>query len=174
RFPFGCDVEIDQRELNLGQAACAAQQRAVDAQLRPMQGTVVVRHPLETAAVCLELFELIRCGIVAVRAPSHQQFAVLTREGDFFFVARPATASDGRVSRNALLGGRRGGEAAIEVALFCRELAQRTHGYGVSQDRSIHLTLQTHTGISLATQKFSQRIWLSCRRSPGPFTSMSR
>src|ERR1700722_7535435 len=136
---------------------------------------MVLRHALQVAAVGLELLELVSRGIVAVRAATHVELLVVALERDLSFVARGAACGDGRMSLHAFLGGRRRRKAAIQIAHLCGELAQRAHRDRVGHEgTACHLTLQTATGMSCARQKLSQRIWLSCNRSPGPFTSMSR
>src|SRR5690348_16902841 len=140
-----------------------------------MQGAMVLGHALEAAAIGLELLELIARRVVAIGAATHVQLAVLALERDLFLVTGPPAPGDCRMPLHPFLRGRRWREAPIQIALFRGELAQRSYGNGVGHEAAARqLTLQTQTGISRATQKLSQRIWLSCSRSPGPLTSISR
>lgn len=56
---FAADVEVHQGQLYLGQVLLLAQQPAVDAQLRPMEGTVVFRHAVEVAPVGFEFLQTV-------------------------------------------------------------------------------------------------------------------
>src|SRR3569833_4226837 len=133
---------------------------------------MVLGHALETAAVGLEFLELIAGRVVAVGAPAHMQLAVLALERDLFLIAGSPASGNRRMTLHSLLRRGRGCEAPVEIALLSGKLAQRPYGNDVRHARQ--LTLQTQTGISRATQKLSQRIWLSCSRSPGPLTSIRR
>jgi hypothetical protein len=127
RFLLARDVEIDERHANLRETELAAQQPAVDAGLRPVQFPVIGRHRVEPAAMRLDLFELVRRGIVPVGAAAHAKRAVVAGERDFGQVAGSAPRRHGRMARHAFLRGGRWREAQVEVAALRREFAQRAH-----------------------------------------------
>src|SRR5690606_8161533 len=117
--------------------------------------------------------EPVRSRIVAIGTSPHEQAAMLAAERQFRLVAGAATCHDGCVAGNAFLRAWRRCEAQVEVARLRGELAERANGDPVAH-ASTHCTWQTTTGMSWAAQKSSQRRWLSCKRSPGPFTSIIR
>src|SRR5262249_13184004 len=135
-------------------------------------GAMVLGHALEAAAIGLEFLELIARRVVAIGAAAHVQLAVLALERDFSLVAGPPAPGNRRMTLHPFLRGGRRCEAPVQIASFRGELAQGAYGDGVGH--ACQRTLQTQTGISRATQKLSQRIWLSCSRSPGPLTSIRR
>jgi hypothetical protein len=184
RFALGHDVEIDERDVDFGEAARRAHQMRIDLRLRPVQRAMVGRHRVEAAAVGLDLLEAVRDRVVAVRTPAHGQRAPRAGERDFGFVACAARRRDGAVAGDAFERGRRGREAQVEIAAPRGELAHRPHRDDVAHADSpaasacstpapAHSTSTTRTGMPCATQYASQRVWLSCSRSPGPFTSIS-
>ncbi len=70
-----------------------------------------------------------------------------------------------------------GGEPEIQVAGLGGEFAEGANGDAIAHAEvaaTCHCTWQTLTGMSWAAKKSSQRRWLSCRRSPGPLTSIIR
>src|SRR5581483_10473750 len=140
-----------------------------------MQRAVILRHPLEAAAVGFEFLELVGGWIVAVGAPADVQLFVVPLERDFLLIVAAATCGYGGMAFNTLLSGGGGRETAVQVTFLGREFAQRADGYRVGHDGvPCQVTLHTQTGIWCAWQKLSQRSWLSWSRSPGPLTSMSR
>jgi len=185
RLAARTDVVVHEREFERVEAELFAQKRPVHAQLRPVQRTLVFAHCFEVAAIGLELFEPAACGVVAVGAAAHRQRFECAGQRDFGLVARRAPRGDGGVAGAAIARVGRRREAHVEVAAFGGELAQRAHGDGVahgarnacaadaSPGDSGQRTCKTETGIRCCTQYASQRRWLSCRRSPGPFTSIS-
>ncbi len=69
----GGDVQVDQRQRQRRQATLGTQQRAIDADLRPVQGALVVGHALQPATMGLDLLQPARRGVEAVGATSHRQ-----------------------------------------------------------------------------------------------------
>ena len=173
------DVEIDQRQFQFVQPPLGAQQPAVDFRLGPVQGAVVGGHQIEITAEGFHLLQAVALGVVAIGAAAHFQVFELATQSDLVFVAlAPATGHHG-VAGDAFLGGGRRREPQVQVAGLGRELAQGAHRHGVGVGRPdgvghCHVTWQTATGRSRAMKKSSQRRWLSCSRSPGPFTSTIR
>ncbi len=123
----------------------------------------------------LELLKPVCGGVVAVRPAAHTQLVIVAFERDLGFIAWTAAARYRRMTFHSFPAGRRRSEAKIEVAHLGREFAQRADGDGVLHVRPASgTTLHTATSIPRDAQKPSQRIWLACSRSPGPFTSMRR
>ncbi|MNQ42036.1 hypothetical protein D3C85_557300 [compost metagenome] len=126
-FVLAEDVEIDHRQIDLGQAALLAQQPAVDLGLGPVQQPVVLRNARDVAAVGLDLFQAVVVRGIAVGPAAHLQAQVFAGERQLRLVARAAPGDHDGVAAHALLGGRRGGEAQIQVADLGGEFAQRAH-----------------------------------------------
>jgi hypothetical protein len=82
------DVVVDQRQRHLLQAQLAADQRAVDPGLRPVQLAVVVRHMGQVATVGLDLFQAPGHGVPAVGAAAHAQRPPVPRQRHLGLVAR--------------------------------------------------------------------------------------
>ena len=184
RLALGHDVEIDERDVDFLEAARVAHQVRVDLRLRPVQRTVIGRHCVEAAAIGLDFLETVCHRVVAVRAAAHGERAPGARQRDFGFVARAAVRRDRTVAGDAFERGRCGREAQVEIAASRGELAHRPHRDDIAHADSpaasacatpspAHSTSITRTGMPCAMQYASQRVWLSCRRSPGPFTSIS-
>jgi hypothetical protein len=171
RLCLAGDVEVDERQLQLLQPPRTAEQRAVDLQLRPMNGAVALGDVPQVAAMGFEFFQPVRLCVVAIGATAYLQLAVLALERNLGLIFRPATARDGRVTFDTLPRARDGCEAQIEVARFGRQIAQRSHGNTVRHKdtaaagsdaaeclaSSVQATLHTAASIPLATQKLSQR-----------------
>jgi hypothetical protein len=189
RFLLSAYVEVHQRHRQFAEPARAAQQMTIDERLRPMQRAVVGGHPFERAAMGLDLFQAVRRRVVAVGAAAHGQAAMRARQRDLAFIAARAPPGDRHVARHAFERRGRGRKAQIEIAAPRGEFAHRPHGDHVSHAAasvpavapvsfcapasSAQRTSSTRTGMPCCAQYASQRIWLSCKRSPGPFTSIS-
>ena len=125
-------VEVHQRQLDLGQTALRAQQRAVDLHLRPVQCAAVGGHRVQIAAKGLDLLDAPALRVVAVGAAAHGQAVELAADADFGFVAVTPLSpprGDDRVAGKALKRGGRRREAQVEIAGLGRELAQRADGH---------------------------------------------
>ena len=104
RFLLAGDIEIDQGQFDALQPALGAQQRAVDAQLRPVQGAVRGGLAVEPALVGLDLFESLALGIKAIGAAAHQQFFERAAEAHFALVVGAAPGGYAGMAFNALQG----------------------------------------------------------------------
>eukprot|EP01022_Parablepharisma_sp_SALTPOND_P029704 TRINITY_DN743_c2_g1_i1.p1 TRINITY_DN743_c2_g1~~TRINITY_DN743_c2_g1_i1.p1 ORF type:complete len:1374 (+),score=494.59 TRINITY_DN743_c2_g1_i1:672-4793(+) len=176
---LAADIEIHQRQLDILQPLLLAQQMPIDAQLRPVQVAMIVGDAGQLAAIGLHLFQQGPRGVVAIGATAYLQGAMLTRQRHFALVGLAAPAGHDSVTGHTLLRGRRGREAQVEVALLGGELAQGPHRDGIAcaiahAASAVHCRQHTETGIAWRAQQASQRCWLSCRRSPGPLTSIMR
>jgi hypothetical protein len=129
----GVDLVIDQRQCHLLQAQLAADQRAVDPGLRPVQLAVVVRHLGQVATVGLDLFQAPGHGIPAVGPAAHAQRPPVARQRHLGLVTRAPAGGDHAVAFHPLGTGGRWGEAQVQVAAFGGELAQGAHRHGVAR-----------------------------------------
>ena len=145
RLLLRADVEVDQRDGQRRQVELLAQQVAVDLGLGPVQLAVVVWHPVDVAAVGLDLFEQQQLRVIAVGTTPNAELAVFAAQRQLGAVRRPAPSGDGLMACDALLRSRRWREAQVEVALFGSELAQRSHRdavAGVAHRRTGHAAIK--------------------------------
>ncbi|MNH01920.1 hypothetical protein D3C79_611450 [compost metagenome] len=166
------DIQVDQRQAQRRQLALLAQQPAVNPGLGPVQLAVVVGLARQVATVGLDFFETVEPRVVTVGAAAHLQCRILAFETDFGLIALAAPGHHPTVPADALLGRGRRGETQVEIADLGAEFAQRPHRHTVAH--GAHCTWQTSTGRPCPAQNSIQRSWLSCRRSPGPLTSIMR
>jgi hypothetical protein len=104
-----------------------------------VQVAVVVGDAGELAAEGLHLLDQVLVRVVAVGAAAHVQQAVVAFERDFGAVMLAPPRRHHGVAGDAFEGGGGGREAQVEVALFCRELAQGPYSNGVAgQAASCH------------------------------------
>ncbi|MCY1520962.1 hypothetical protein D9M68_557570 [compost metagenome] len=139
-FLLGDDVEVHHRQVDPLQAELRAEQPAVDLDLRPVQRAVVVGDARDVAAVGLDLFQQVALGVVAVGAAADHQARILAGQRQFGEVAGAAPGDHRGMPGHALGGGRRRGEAQVEVALLGGEFAQRAHRDGVAHAGSAQRT----------------------------------
>ncbi|MNS93615.1 hypothetical protein D3C72_1278000 [compost metagenome] len=194
RLLLRADVEIHQRHPYLRQATRLAQQVRIHLGLRPVQRAVVGGHPFQLATVGLDFLQLLRIRVKPVGPASHQQIVPLAAKADFCLVPLAAPCAHHAMAFHAFESRGRRGEAQVQIARTGRELAQRAHGNGVAHavpppkaptaelpmgappegiSPPRQHTWHTRTAMPCAAQYSSQRIWLSCSLSPGPFTSTS-
>ncbi len=171
------DVEIDQRQGQPRQLAGLAEQMAIDLGLGPMQVTMVAGLAVQAAPVGLDLFQAIGSGVEAIGATAHLQVLEVALQADLALIAGTAPRRHPLVAFDTFQGGGRRGEPEIQVAGLGGEFAEGANGDAIAHAEvaaTCHCTWQTLTGMSWAAKKSSQRRWLSCRRSPGPLTSIIR
>ena len=185
-------LHVDQRHLQALQPPSLAQQVAVHARLRPVQGALVGAHPVELAPVGLDLFELLAGSVKPVGPPTHCELLEQATQRHLGLIAFAPAALHQAVAFHALQRAGRGSEAQVQVARAGREGAQGTHRHcqrgcgwkgcghvpvapmrGSMPGASSQRTWHTLAGRPWAWQYCSQRIWLSCSLSPGPLTSTS-
>ena len=129
------DIEIDQRQRQLGQAAGPAEQRAIGLQLRPVQVATVLGDLVGVAAQGLDLLQAAAAGVVTVGPPAYPQRAALALQHQLGLVVGAAARCHGELALDALQRGGRGREAPVQVTPLGGELAQRTHRHGVGPAR---------------------------------------
>ena len=173
RFLLADDIEVHHRQIHFLQIQLRTQQPAVDLDLRPVQQPVILRNAADIAAVRLDLFQQVLVGIVTVRPATDLQVLKAAAQCQFAQVGCATPRCHRAMPGHALLGSGRRGEAQIQIPFLGSELAQTAHGDAVAHV-SVHCTWHTCTGMSWRAQKAIQRRWLSCSRSPGPFTSIIR
>ncbi|MNN26961.1 hypothetical protein D3C81_1404820 [compost metagenome] len=124
-------IEIDDRQLDLVQPLALAEQPAIHLHLRPVQQAVVFRDAGDVAAVGLDLLEEVLPRVIAIGAAADHQARPGADQGQLGLVVRAAARHHRLVPGNAFLGGRRGGEAQVEITFLGGELAQGAHGYRI-------------------------------------------
>ncbi len=141
RFLLRDDVVVNQGDAQRWQAAGLAQQPAVHLRLRPVQLTMVVRLTGEVAPVGLDLFQAVCCRVVAIRAATYLQVAVVAFQRHFPFIAFATASRDLPMAGDTFLRGGRGGETQVQIALLGGELAERANGDPIAHgDAPAHCT----------------------------------
>ncbi len=130
-LPLVREIEINEGETDFRQRFAPAQQRAVDSQLGPVNGPMTPGHPLQVAAIGLELLQTVGSGVVAVGATANQQIRRLPAEGDLRFITVAAAAGDCSVAFHPLARRGRRREAKVEVTRLGGEIAQSAHRNGI-------------------------------------------
>ena len=133
RFLQAVNVQINQRQAQLGQAQFLAQQPAVNLHLRPVQLPVVVRQGGQVAAKGFDLFKLQLVRIVAIGSAAHHQLLVFAAQAELGLVAVRAARRNQRVARHAFLRGRRRRKAQVQVAVLGGEFAQGPDSHKIFQ-----------------------------------------
>src|SRR5579872_3747204 len=90
-----------------------------------MQRAMILWHARKLTTIRLELLQSIDPRIVAVRAPTNLQQAVIAAKRDFLHVAGITARSDDAMSRLSLKCGWRRREARIQIALLRGEFTER-------------------------------------------------
>ena len=83
RFVQAGDVEVHQRQVDVLQAFLAAQQPAINLDLRPVQVTPVVGHAVQVTAVGFDLFELVLRRVIPISPAAHPQVFVVALQAHF-------------------------------------------------------------------------------------------
>jgi len=99
-----------------------------------VQVAPVLGYGMQVTAVGFDFFELVFVGVVAVRAAAYPQTFEVGFKTDFSLVTFTPPCGDQRMAGNTFLRGRRRRETQIKIALFGRELAQRSNSYKVFQE----------------------------------------
>ena len=132
-------VEVDQRDPQPVERQLLAHEPAVHPGLRPVQMAMIGGHGGEVAAMGLDLLELLKLRVVAVRPAPHAQRAEGAGEADLGLVMRRSPGGYQLMTGDAFLRARRGREAQVQVARARGELAQAAHGDDVLVRRSIRV-----------------------------------
>src|SRR5690606_8397609 len=113
-------------------------------------------------------------GVKAVGATAHGKRFHLGLKRNFFLITIGTSTHDAAMACHPFLAAGRQMKTQIEIATAGRKLAQGSDRHRVVHAGSVQRTKQTATGMSCCAKYESQRRWLSCSRSPGPFTSIMR
>lgn len=171
------NLQVHQRQRDMRKAPFGTEQRAVHFHLRPVQRPLVIRHARQATAMGLDLFDTVARHIETIGAARHAQPLILSGERQFGEITGDLFPPPGHqsVPLDALLSTGCGRKAVVQVALAGGEVTQGTHRHAIAAHGwGCQRTWQTSTGIPWRQKKSIQRRWLSCRRSPGPLTSIIR
>ena len=127
------EVEVHQRQPELGQALLRAHEVPIDLELGPVELALGLGDAVHIAPEGFDFFELLKVRGKAVGPPAHHQAVVAAAERDFGAVAWRAAGGHQLVAGHTFLRAGAGGKAQVEVATPGREFAQRAHGHGVGQ-----------------------------------------
>jgi hypothetical protein len=132
-FNLRRDVQVDQAQGDVVQAAALAHQPAIHTQLCPVQGLVVGSHGRQRTAEGLDFFQGVARGIETIGTPPHPQALVLPRQADLGLMFRAAPAGYQHMALAALLGGGGRREAQVQVAALGSKLAQVAHRHRIGR-----------------------------------------
>ncbi|MNH11283.1 hypothetical protein D3C79_707920 [compost metagenome] len=169
------DIQVHQGQVDFAELTLLAEQPAIDSGLGPVQLPMIIRLARQVAAVGLDFLQAIELRVIAVGPAAHLQGAKLPFKADLSLESRPTPGHHPLMAADALLGRGRRSEAQVQIAHLGAELAQCSHCHAITHGVGvIQRTWHTATGRPCSLQKSIQRSWLSCRRSPGPLTSIIR
>ncbi|MNZ81084.1 hypothetical protein D3C78_997410 [compost metagenome] len=98
------DIQVHQRQVDVGQLALLTKQPAIDLGLGPVQLPMVVGLARQVAAVGFDFFQAVQLRVVAICPAPHLQGRKLPLKADLGLIARATSGHNPLVAANALQG----------------------------------------------------------------------
>ncbi|MNJ56445.1 hypothetical protein D3C77_519910 [compost metagenome] len=98
------DIQVHQRQIDVGQLALLTEQPTIDLGLGPVQLSMIVGLTRQVATVGLDFLQAVQLRVIAICPAAHVQVSKLPLKADFSLITRTPPGHYPLMTANAFLG----------------------------------------------------------------------